>query len=101
MVQLPEIEYLINNYFPNLKNVTINTTWHKEKDSFAYITGNRFKGFNIAFSKKDYTSLKRKVILGVLSHELAHIEYDLRYNFFVTLIKNFLFKFNTRYETKI
>ena len=97
---MDELKYLLNNHFQILNTEKIKFNFHKEKDSFAYITGSSAAGHTISFSKKDYNRMTRNQILGVLSHELAHIYYEKTNGFVFTLFKNILYFSSKKYKIK-
>lgn len=81
-MQLPELIYLTDNYYIGLKNVNIQ--FKKQRKSFAYVLGN-----TIYVSEKDWKKMPKKARLGLLAHELSHIELDLKRNIFKRLLSYF------------
>jgi len=94
-----DIEFLVDNHFKELSNLSISTNWHKEKDSFAYTVGNRYSGFKIYISKKDYKKLNKEQAFGVLSHELAHILFESTKGFLRIVYINLRMKLSSKYLT--
>lgn len=93
---MKELDFLLNNYFQELKRVSIYFKLTKQKDSFASMIQLPFKNYIIYFSKKDYDKMNSNQIKGVLAHELAHIYDNEKRGFFKSLKETITYLFFDR-----
>ena len=92
------IQEIVNRGFPELKGVDISANYKKMNDAYFEFARNSRREYNIDVDKT-LKNVKKKVILGGMSHELAHIYRETKMNIFFSWIDSKLYDLFSYYES--
>ncbi len=93
------ISKIVNDGFPELKNITITAKYKKLKNSFMQVEYESETEYIIQIDTS-LEGVNKDIMLGGIAHEIAHVFRNVCSNFLGTIISGVMYRISSKYRTR-